>query len=146
MRRLLTLALAVALAGCASQPVPKIEVATAAPKPANTIKLADWNFEFLAEKDGSGCHPRSAKDYAAIRRVVDTIDADVFAFEEVENEAAAARVFDPARYVIVMERRPGNPGGSCGRDHAGQMFIRQAVGFAVRKDLADPAVTASGGQ
>jgi endonuclease/exonuclease/phosphatase family metal-dependent hydrolase len=44
-----------------------------------------------------------------------------------------------------MEQRPGKPGGSCGSDAPGQTFIRQAVGFAVSKDLTftrAPDVTA----
>ena len=131
---LLTLSIVAALAGCASRSRPTSNAPIAA-RPAHALKLADWNFEFLAERDGAGCHPRSEKDYAAAKEAVDSLDADVFAFEEVENEAAAARVFDPGRYAIVMERRPGKPGGSCGRGNPGQEFIRQAVGFAIRKDI-----------
>ncbi|MBX3566324.1 MAG: hypothetical protein KF730_17325 [Sphingomonas sp.] len=55
------------------------------------------------------------------------------------------RVLDPARYTIVMEDRLGNPTGTCGGEHPNQAFIRQAVGFAVRKGLAfdrNPDVTA----
>ncbi len=100
--------------------------------------------EFLAEKDGAGCEPRTGADYIAMRKIVDAMDADVIAFQEVENEAAATRVFDPARYSIVMERRPGEASGSCGGHHPNQAFIRQAVGFAVRKGLTvvrNPDVT-----
>ncbi|MFV3618076.1 hypothetical protein ACNJF8_21125, partial [Mycobacterium tuberculosis] len=73
------------------------------------------------------------------------MDADVIAFQEAENEAAAARVFNPARYTIVMEQRPGAASGSCGGRHPEQTFIRQAVGFAIRKGITvdrNPDVTA----
>ncbi len=78
------------------------------------LKVASWNLEFLAEKDGAGCEPRTDADYVAMRQIVDTLDADVIAFQEAENEAAAARVFNPSRYTIVMEQRPGAASGSCG--------------------------------
>jgi len=80
-----------------------------------------------------------------MRQIVDSLDADVIAFQEAENEAAAARVFNPSRYTIVMEQRPGAASGSCGGKQLGQQFIRQAVGFAIRKGIAfdrNPDVTA----
>lgn len=101
--------------------------------------------EFLAAQDGVGCAPRTPADYVAMRKIVDSIDADVIAFQEVENEAAAARVFDPVRYTILMEQRLGEASGSCGGKRSKQQFIRQAVGFAVRKGIAitrNPDVTA----
>jgi hypothetical protein len=71
-----------------------------------------------------------------MRRIVDGLDADVVAFQEAESVAAAARVFDPAKYDIVMETRPGEPSGTCGGANSRQTIIRQAVGLAVRKGLA----------
>ena len=79
-----------------------------------------------------------------MKRIVDSLDADVIAFQEAENPAAAMRVFDPAHYAVVMESRPGNTSGTCGGRHPDQPFIRQAVGFAVRKGIAfdrNPDVT-----
>ncbi|WP_293701658.1 endonuclease [Sphingopyxis sp. UBA6734] len=71
-----------------------------------------------------------------MRRIADGLDADVIAFQEAENEEAAARVFDPAKYVVIMEARKGSPGGTCGGKFPSQMVIRQAVGFAIRKYMA----------
>ncbi|MBY8823215.1 endonuclease [Sphingomonas colocasiae] len=127
--RCAVIGLCLALAACAS--VPERVAGDARP-----LRLASWNLEFLAERDGEGCAPRVAADYVAMRRIADGLDADVIAFQEAENEVAAARVFDPARYVIVMETRAGAPRGSCGGRHPDKTLIRQAVGFAVRKDLA----------
>jgi endonuclease/exonuclease/phosphatase family metal-dependent hydrolase len=134
MKSSLTVILAVILASCAPQP----EVASSSQGRAVSapLRLASWNLEFLAEKDGAGCEPRETKDYAAMKRIVDSLDADVIAFQEAENPAAAARVFDPAKYTIVMEHRPGQVAGTCGGRHPDQPFIRQAVGFAVRKGVA----------
>ncbi len=74
--------------------------------------------------------PRVAADYAAMRRTADSLEANVIAFQEAENLAAAARVFDPARYTIVMESRPGEVTGTCGGKLPVQPLIGQAVGFA----------------
>ena len=126
------IALALTLAACtAPQDAPR----TAAPTDTS-LKVASWNLEFLAEKNGIGCQPRTDADYAAMRRIADTLDADVIAFQEAENPAAAARVFDPARYTIVMESRADAPSGTCGGEQKTQSVIRQAVGFAIKKDIA----------
>jgi len=115
-----------------------------APSAPKQLRIASWNLEFLAEKNGAGCEPRNAKDYEAMKQIADSLGADVIAFQEAENLAAAARVFDPAKYNIVMERRPGETTGTCGGRHPDQPFIRQAVGFAVRRGIAfdrNPDVT-----
>lgn len=127
------LTLLLSLAACAPQPGRPAAVGTTHAAP---LKLASWNLEFLAEKDGVGCAPRVPEDYAAMRRIVDALDADVIAFQEAENPKAAARIFDPARFTIVMETRPGNPSGTCGGKHPEQQVIRQAIGFAIRKGIA----------
>ncbi|GAA0444102.1 endonuclease [Sphingomonas molluscorum] len=134
-------AILLALAGCSAQPGPPPQIAATAARP---LKLASWNLEFLAEKEGAGCEPRAANDYLAMRRIADSLDADVIAFQEAENVKAAERVFDPARYTVVMEKRPGEASGTCGGRHPDQTFIRQAVGFAIRKGITfdrNPDVT-----
>ena len=122
------------LAACAPTPEPAPRVGQAAA--LRPLKIASWNLEFLAEKDSVGCEPRTAADYQAMRHIADGLDADVIAFQEAETPAAAARVFDPARYTIVMEKRAGEASGTCGGQHPNEPFIRQAVGFAIRKDIA----------
>jgi len=104
-------------------------------EPARDLVVASWNLEHLAEQDGVGCRPRAEADYAILRQYADRLDADVIAFQEVENAAAAARVFPPDRYVVVMSRRPDSArGGDC-RGAPGQQIRKQDVGFAVRKGL-----------
>jgi len=130
------------LSSCAA---PDLPLGAAFSARAAPLKLASWNLEFLAEKDGAGCEPRTEGDYRAMRRIADSLDADVIAFQEAESPVAAERVFDPARYVIVMEKRAGNPTGTCAGQHPDQPFIRQAVGFAIKKRIAfdhHPDVTA----
>lgn len=105
------------------------------PASGPTLKLASWNMEHLAEENGSGCRPRSDADYTAMRAYVDDLDADVIAFQEVESQAAAERVFDPAIYTVVMEERVGtNRRGAC-RGREGLTINAQRTGFAVRKGV-----------
>lgn len=94
--------------------------------------------EHLAERNDSGCRPRSDADYAAMRAYVDALAADVVAFQEVESRAAAERVFDPARYSIQIEQRVGTGRkGECGGgSRAGLTINAQRTGFAIRKSLA----------
>jgi len=100
-----------------------------------TIRLASWNMEHLAEANGSGCRPRTDDDYASMRAYVADLNADVIALQEVETQAAAERVFDPAIYTVVIEERVGtNRRGACrGRD--GLTINAQRTGFAIRKGL-----------
>ena len=115
------------------------------PSPApSTLTLASWNMEHLAERDGSGCRPRTDADYAAMRDYVDALAADVIAFQEVESRAAAERVFDPSRYSVVIEARIGSGrNGACG-GRPGLTINAQRTGFAIRKGLSfdrQPEVT-----
>lgn len=104
--------------------------------PAATLTLASWNLEHLAERNGSGCRPRTDADYAAMRAYADALAADVIAFQEVESKAAAERVFDPARYTVEIEQRVGTGRkGECG-GRPGLTLNAQRTGFAIRKGLA----------
>ncbi|MGF7152012.1 endonuclease/exonuclease/phosphatase family metal-dependent hydrolase [Sphingomonas zeicaulis] len=132
IRSFAALALLSATVACSA---PRTAPESQPPAAAHPLKVASWNLEFLAEKDGTGCQPRTAADYQAMRTIVDGLDADIIAFQEAESVKAAERVFDPERYTIVMEERAGDPSGTCGGRHPDQPFIRQAVGFAIRKDI-----------
>ena len=104
---------------------------------APAITLAAWTMEHLAERNDSGCRPRSDADYAAMRAYVDTLAADVIAFQEVESKAAAERVFDPSRYTVLIEDRIGTGRkGQCHGDRADLTINAQRTGFAIRKNLA----------
>ena len=131
MRQFLLAFALLALAACSRTPPPAAAGAVA-PAP---LKLASWNFEHLAAKDGDGCRPRTEADYAKLRTYVDRLGADVVAFAEVENKRAAERVFTTDRYRVVIERRePKGPATTCGGDSK-QRFEAQKTGFAVRRDL-----------
>lgn len=127
MKSLITLSLsAVLLSGC---------VGMTSQRDVGTLKVATWNMEHLAERDGEGCSPRIEADYARLRDYASALAADVIAFQEVQNKAAAERVFDPALYDVVMSGRPASTrSGEC-RGQPGLFIQNQAVGFAIRKGV-----------
>lgn len=126
--------LALLLASCASPPT-RMPAPPTAVGSAATLRVATWNMEHLAEFDGVGCRPRTEADYAKMRDYVSQVNADVFAIEEVESAAAAARVFTPDKYQVVFEQRPASGrDGEC-RGEPGLKIRNQGVGFAVRKGL-----------
>lgn len=137
---LLIAAIAIFAGGCTGTPD-----GGAVPSPNAGLTLATWNMEHLAERNGSGCRPRTDADYAAMRAYVQTLSADVIAFQEVESRAAAERVFDPAKYTVVIEERTGAGQGRACRGSEGLTINAQRTGFAIRKDLPferQPDVTA----
>ncbi len=101
---------------------------------AKTIKVATWNLEHLAERDGTGCRPRTESDYEILRHYARKLNADVVAFQEVESTNAAHRVFDADVYRIEMSRRPHTPGEEC-RNLPGRSMTPQRVGFAIRNHV-----------
>ena len=134
---LAALTAALVLAGCAGISKP--------PQPQAGLRLASWNLEHLAEADGTGCRPRQEADYAKLRAYAARLNADVIAIQEVETVAAAKRVFDPARYDIVLSDQPYPPmKETCGKESA-EPIRPQRNGFAIRKGIAfsvNPPVTA----
>ncbi|WP_374276052.1 endonuclease/exonuclease/phosphatase family protein [Brevundimonas sp.] len=99
------------------------------------LTIAAWNMEHLAAANGTGCRPRDDADYAAMRAYAEAVDADVIAFQEVESEAAAYRVFDPATWVVVIEDRAGSADRPECRGRPGLTLNAQRTGFAIRRDL-----------
>ena len=87
--------------------------------PASGLRIATWNLEWLNRKNGTGPVKRGDDDYARLRRYVDKLNADIIAFQEVDGEQAAQRVFDPEVYTVYAAAQT-NP---------------QRTGFAYRKSL-----------
>ena len=103
---------------------------------ARDLRIATWNLEHLNDEHGEGCVERTGEDYDAIARRIETLDADVVAFQEVENEAAARRVFDPAKWnVVVSSRLDTGEGPTCYNRPEGRLQ-HQATGIAVRRSMA----------
>lgn len=89
------------------------------------IRLATWNIAWLTLKPTG--HPdlprdiraRAPEDFRLLRGYAERLNADIVAIQEIDGEAAAARVFDPALYAIHLTNE---------RD-------TQRPGFAVRRSL-----------
>jgi endonuclease/exonuclease/phosphatase family metal-dependent hydrolase len=90
----------------------------AQPARAQEVKLATWNIAWLTLKPSG--HPdlprdvraRTPEDFHLLRAYATRLAADVVALQEIDGEAAAARVFDPAIYAIHLTdeqdvQRPG---------------------------------------
>jgi len=102
---------------------------------SNGLKLATWNLEHLAEANGAGCHPRTDEDYAKLRSYAAALNADVIGLQEVENEAAAHRVFPTETYDLVMSGQPCPvEQGLCGQSES-QFFTPQRTAIAIRKGI-----------
>ena len=100
------------------------------------LRVAAWNLEHLNDTDGQGCVPRESADYDAIAQQVVALRADVVAFQEVENETAARRIFPSGSWHVAMSSRPAmNPGRACW-DRPAVRLGHLATGFAIRHGIA----------
>lgn len=103
---------------------------------AGELRVAAWNLEHLNDTAMEGCVPRERADYDAIGRGVVELDADIVAIQEVENEAAARRVFPAPDWHVEMSSRPATgPGRPC-LYRPGARLGHLATGFAIRRGVA----------
>lgn len=102
---------------------------------ATELTIATWNLEHLNDTDQEGCVPRTKQDYEAIREEVKVQGFDVVAIQEVENEAAAYRVFPESDWNVVMSSRVFKDGNQECRGMPGQYLRMQATGFAIRRGI-----------
>lgn len=72
---------------------------------AQTLKIATWNIEHLHGGIDQGAVKRDLDDFARLAKYVDLLDADVVALQEVDGDAAAVRIFDPAEYNFFFSSR-----------------------------------------
>lgn len=107
----------------------------AAPAGARELKVSTWNLEWLTLRPAgdpalpADVLPKTEADLLRLRRYALALDADIVAFQEVDGEQAAARVFPPDRYALVLAHDR----------------VVQQVGFAIRRGLAftrNPDLTA----
>ncbi len=106
-----------------------------APARAGELKIATWNLNWLttrAEGLPPGVAVRQPEDFALLRQYTSELNADLIAFQEVDNREAAQQVFPRETYSIHMSRDR----------------VRQRVGIAVRRGIPyeiNPDVTAIAG-
>lgn len=108
---------------------------SAVPAAAATIRISTWNLNWLTTRQtGDPALPadvrtRQSGDWTLLAGYASRLDADVVAFEEVDGEAAAARLFPPDRYNLILT----------------QDRVIQRVGFAIRRGIVfrrNPDLTA----
>lgn len=100
------------------------------------LRVATWNLEHLDDTGTAGCVPREQADYDAIAAQVNELALDIVALQEVENEAAARRVFPASDWHVEMSSRPDtDPGPPCW-NQPGQRLGHLATGFAIRRGIA----------
>ena len=100
------------------------------------LRIAAWNLEHLDDSGADGCLPREQADYDAIAGQVRELGFDIVAVQEVENEAAARRVFPGSDWHVEMSSRPDVGTGLECRDRPGQRLGHLATGFAIRRGIA----------
>ena len=103
---------------------------------AGELRIAAWNLEHLDDTEGQGCLDRDRDDYDALARRIVELDADIVAFQEVENAAAARRVFPAPVWHVEMSTRPSRwPGRGCW-DRPDAALGHLGTGFAIRRGIA----------
>lgn len=90
---------------------------------AEIVRIAAWNIENLWASEGQGQNPRTIADYERLAGYALQLDADVIAFQEIENEQALERILDPEIYRFLVSSRPVNGN------------FRQRTAFAVRRGI-----------
>ena len=105
----------------------------ASPGAAFELRIVTWNLEHLADTNGEGCVGRTDADYSALAERIDALGADIIAFQEVENSAAAERVFDPERWSVEVSSRPIPVSDTACRGRPEALLGHLATGIAVRK-------------
>jgi endonuclease/exonuclease/phosphatase family metal-dependent hydrolase len=106
-------------------------LAVSAPRAAE-LKIATWNLNWLTERETglpADVKVRQPEDFDRLRTYALELNADVVAFEEVDNAGTARRVFPTDVYSI----------------HISNDRVRQRVGIAIRRSIpydVNPDVTA----
>ena len=103
---------------------------------AGDLRIAAWNLEHLDDTDGEGCLGRTGADYAAVARQAAALNADIVALQEVENEAAARRVFPASRWDVTIWSRPPMKRPRRCWDRREARLGHLATGFAIRRGIS----------
>lgn len=110
-------------------------IAFSFPIGSHALTVATWNVEHLAASNGSGCKSRSSADYLALKRLGESLNADIIALQEVENVDALERIFDD-RYELVTSTRPVKNPYKCQRSKVSPRSTHQATAYAIKKGIA----------
>ena len=103
---------------------------------AGELRIAAWNLEHLDHSDGEGCVGRNSVGYAALARRIAVLGADIVAFQEVENAAAAHRVVPASDWHVEMSGRPPKVRSRACWGKPEARLGHLATGFAIRRSVS----------
>lgn len=95
------------------------------------LKIATWNMEHFAYPANDGCKPRKSHEIQAIMQYINTIDADIFAVQEVASTKALSQVFPSSKWQLIMSTRLNGDSYECRGN--GFSSTQQKVAFAIKK-------------
>jgi endonuclease/exonuclease/phosphatase family metal-dependent hydrolase len=126
-----------ALAACETTPVqesaPEKELAPV--QNTTELKIVSWNIEHLADDIGKGCKPRTEEQYEKLKEyVIEHLDADIIALQEVQSKEALKRVFPVSDWQYVVSTRPDNEAYEC-RGTDGLKSTPQRTAIVIRKGV-----------
>ena len=102
---------------------------------AGDLRIAAWNLEHLDDTDGAGCVGRTGADYGSLARRIGELEADVVAFQEVENAAAAHRVFPVSKWHVEVSLRTHMKRSRACWNRPEARLGHLATGFAIRRGI-----------
>lgn len=102
---------------------------------ATELNIVAWNLEHLDDNEGEGCIGRNNADYAVLAERIENLDADIVAFQEVENLVAAHRTFPASEWHVEISSRPQMKSNSACWDKPDAYLGHLATGFAIRKGV-----------
>lgn len=94
---------------------------------ANALTMTTWNMEWLSDKNDRIEGQRNVNDYQALQSVINQIQPDILAFQEVDSPESIAKVLPPDTYHIYMSDRHSK--------RKSYSSSQQFTGFAVKDAL-----------
>ena len=102
---------------------------------ADEFRIGAWNMEHLNDDGDEGCIERTDEDYDVMSRQMIKTGGDILAFQEVENAAAAHRVFPASIWNIEISERPPEKKTTTCWDRPTARLGHLATGFAIGNDI-----------
>jgi endonuclease/exonuclease/phosphatase family metal-dependent hydrolase len=127
-QRLLFLTAALLLSAC--------QLSAPAPPEQTPLRIAAWNIEHLTAVTGAGCAPRDEAALDLVAAYIDRVDADIWLLQEVDGEAALARVFGEGWTFHVETREAAGDYPLCRGREDGSRLRAQNTAIAVREGIA----------
>ncbi len=127
-RPILLLAAAFTLTAC--------QISTPVPAEQAPVRLAAWNIEHLTAVNGAGCAPRDEAALDLVAAYIDRVDAGIWLLQEVDGEAALARVFGEGWIFHVEAREAAGEYPLCRGREDGSRLRAQNTAIAVRDGIA----------